>query len=174
MAVNVASDNMLLARRLESNIEVELVLANSGILANRVTSTCLMLCNQDHFSNLQICAYYCSAIVALFPGLLPLIKETLTSMGAKIIEINERNMAENGFVLEKPEEVPKVLGCLGQAILILYKNISPRSYANFMKARAWALKAVAGYLGNIGGTEADDVVIRIEKASVIRTMLVSN
>ncbi|KAK8701582.1 hypothetical protein V6N13_019969 [Hibiscus sabdariffa] len=64
---------------------VQVFMSENRIEGNRIAHTCLTLCNtSNHDSNPQICAYYLSAVMTLFPGIRPIVVDTFRDMGREI------------------------------------------------------------------------------------------
>lgn len=73
--------------------------------------------------------------------------------------ITDNNLATSGFTLIEADPAPKLLIYLAQAILIIYKNVSPQSYDNFMQSRIRYLKASTSYI-ELGEEALIDVAIK--------------
>ncbi|KAK8698077.1 hypothetical protein V6N13_114208 [Hibiscus sabdariffa] len=148
-------------------------MSENRIEGNRIGHTCLKLCNSsNHDSNHQICAYYLSAVMTLFPGIRPIVVDTFRDMGREItvFEGVEACVTQGG--LEVLEQVPasKLLVMVAHSLLILYKNINVQNYDNYMRNRDRALVSAARFVDR-QGDEPCEVLINIEIARLIRTCL---
>lgn len=166
----VANMQLIKARILMSRHEVDLLIADDGRLDNQLINTVIRLCNEETTGKFQLCAFYCSALIALFPGLRTVAVDALKDMGLKVRQLFPQHFEASGYELLPPIEAPLALVCVGQISLLLYENINARSYDHLMRDRTRAIKRCVGYDGMVGEGE-DEPVIPMHKAEAIKIQL---
>nr|GLL40401.1 hypothetical protein AXX17_AT4G35880 [Ipomoea trifida] len=158
------------ARLLTTNKTVDIVLSANSDEANRVFNTMIIECNDEIVKKDQAAAYYCSALLAIFPGLQPQVMALFHNQGITVNQLRVADLPAHGIDLQPHEDSRLLFVYLGQLILILYKNIMPRSYDTFMRNHTRALKAAANDFGDVAGGDAEPV-LSVERAEHIKTIV---
>lgn len=78
------------ARSFSTGQTVDIMIAVNSREANRVANTAVYECNAQEDNKYQACAFYCSALVALFPTLLPVVTDTFRSLGRTVTTMSSQ------------------------------------------------------------------------------------
>ncbi|XP_022140869.1 uncharacterized protein LOC111011432 [Momordica charantia] len=157
----------LFGQRPSSIRGVKVYKSQNGRTSNQILFTCLSKMNADVDGDLQLCGYYVSCILAIFPNLGKEFSSSLKDLGGEISIVTDNLFEVMAFVLTDPRPSPAFLVAVCQLLLFPFKTISCESYANDMNSAITALKPLAGY----ATTLTDLVAAEYEVANKIRIML---
>ncbi|KAA8550333.1 hypothetical protein F0562_002017 [Nyssa sinensis] len=136
-----------------------------------VLETCIWEVGEET-DDKQICAYYAAAMCCVFNILEPFFKDALKQI---VADAKDTIVPASETLIEIDQQVPvahqpRCLMLFAQMILVLFHNITPSTYANFITNRINALRAVIGMMS----TETDLQAFEVDKAQVISTIMGAN
>lgn len=106
--------------RTPSSIQVVMVYrSDNDTTANRIFFSCLRKMNAVNYSegDLQLCGYYASCILTVFPMLGLDFTNAISELGGKVSMVNENQFGVMGFELTDPCPAPALLVAVCQLFL---------------------------------------------------------
>ena len=169
-AIQVAGANYTI-NYFSTNASVDIWVTKEPVNFSKIVKTCTNEINNVTLSEMERCAMYASAVIAILPGMKPIFEEHFTQLGYLINEIDDAVRAEAGTTLSAWMDMSSVAMYFGQLVVVLYKNISAQSYTAFMSRRGKEISARADIMEDSPDFK---IVLTLDSATIIRRMIGAN